>query len=173
MSQRERNGSKNSGQKEWAVGARVLAAIVMIVLVVLFYPASEPPVVIPKIIDTEEGGAERWYTAEQVVQGEKLFAQNCAACHGKNAEATSEWRKTDDSGNYPPPPLNGTAHAWHHPLSVLRETIQQGGVPLGGVMPGFSDKLSVQETDTVIAWFQSLWPDELYQAWYRMEKESQ
>ncbi len=172
MSQREEN-RKKSGKKLRAVGAWVVVAIVLIVLVALFYPASESPVVIPKIVDVEEGAADRWYTAEQVAQGQELFVQHCAECHGKNAEATPDWRKTDATGNYPPPPLNGSAHAWHHSLSVLRETIRQGGVPLGGVMPGFADKLSAQETDAVIAWFQSLWPDELYQAWYRMERESQ
>jgi len=169
MLQRERSGNKNRA----VVGALVLATIAVIALVALFYPASESPIaIIPQIVDTEDGGIDRWYTVEQVAHGRKMFVQHCAGCHGENAAATPDWRKTDASGNYPPPPLNGSAHAWHHPLSVLRETINQGGVPLGGVMPGFADKLSAQETDTIIAWFQSLWPDELYQAWYRIEKES-
>ncbi len=172
MSQREQNGNKDSGKKLGAAGVPVVAAVAVTVLVALFYPASESPVVIPKITDTEDDSAKRWYTNEQVAHGQKLFAQYCSGCHGENAAATPDWRKTDAAGNYPPPPLNGSAHTWHHPLSVLRETIRQGGVPMGGVMPGFADKLSAQEIDAVIAWFQSLWPDEVYQAWYRMEKES-
>lgn len=108
---------------------------------------------------------ERWYSSEQVQRGERLFQQNCAACHGRNAEATPNWKQTDADGNYPPPPLNGSAHAWHHDLEILRRTIRQGGVPLGGVMPAFEEQLSAAEIDSVIAFFQSRWPDDVYSKW--------
>ncbi len=108
---------------------------------------------------------ELWYSKQQVSQGEQLFSQNCAACHGENAEATPNWKKTDANGNYPPPPLNGTAHAWHHDLDLLRRTIREGGAKLGGQMPAFEGVLSTEEIDSVIAFFQSKWPDDLYQRW--------
>ena len=66
--------------------------------------------------------AERWYNDEQVARGAPLFRANCAACHGQNAEATPNWKQTDANGNYPPPPLNGTAHTWHHDLDLLRRS---------------------------------------------------
>ncbi len=53
----------------------------------------------------------RWYTKEQVTKGQELFANNCAVCHGQKAESTPNWRKKLSDGSYPPPPLNGTAHA--------------------------------------------------------------
>ena len=90
---------------------------------------------------------ERWYSNEQVSQGEKLFRQSCAACHGQNAEATLDWKKTDANGNYPPPPLNGTGHAWHHDLDLLRRTVREGGAKLGGQMPAFEGILSAEETE--------------------------
>jgi len=71
-----------------------------------------------------------------------------------------------------PMPLNGTAHAWHHPLPVLRRTIQQGGARLGGRMPAFGDQLGTDEVDAVIAWFQSLWPSEIYAAWEQRNHEA-
>ena len=108
---------------------------------------------------------ERWYSREQVAQGERLFGQNCAACHGLNAEATPNWKQADANGNYPPPPLNGSAHAWHHDLDLLRRMIRRGGASLGGQMPGFEDRLSAAEIDSVIAFFQSKWPDEIYERW--------
>jgi mono/diheme cytochrome c family protein len=108
---------------------------------------------------------ERWYSNEQVSQGEKLFRQNCAACHGQNAEATPDWKKTDANGNYPPPPLNGTAHAWHHDLDLLRRTVREGGAKLGGQMPAFEGTLGAEEIDSIIAFFQSKWTDEIYQRW--------
>lgn len=108
---------------------------------------------------------QRWYSDIQVEQGQRLFLQHCAACHGQNAEATPDWKQTDANGHYPPPPLNGTAHAWHHDIEVLRRTIREGGQKMGGLMPPFEDKLSAEDIDSVIAFFQSKWPDELYQKW--------
>ena len=84
---------------------------------------------------------ERWYSDDQVTEGEQLFRLNCASCHGQNAEATPNWKQTDANGNYPPPPLNGSAHAWHHDLDLLRRTIREGGAKLGGQMPGFESQL--------------------------------
>lgn len=108
---------------------------------------------------------DRWYTDEQVKSGEPLFRQNCAACHGQNAEATPNWKQTDANGNYPPPPLNGTAHAWHHNLDLLRRTVREGGAKLGGQMPAFESVLSAEQIDSVIAFFQSKWSDDIYKRW--------
>jgi len=107
----------------------------------------------------------RWYTHDQVKQGNMVFKQNCASCHGQNAEATPNWKETNADGHYPPPPLNGTAHAWHHDLDVLRRQIREGGQQLGGVMPPFKERLSSEQIDQAIAYFQSKWPDDLYQKW--------
>lgn len=107
----------------------------------------------------------RWYSPAQVVQGEALFSNHCAVCHGEEAEGTESWRVRDGAGNYPPPPLNGSAHAWHHPLAVLEMTIRDGGVALGGVMPGFGETLDRSERLATIAFFQSYWSDEVYARW--------
>ncbi len=109
--------------------------------------------------------SQRWFSEQQVKQGEVLFKQNCASCHGQNAEAIINWKQTDKNGNYPPPPLNGTAHAWHHDLDLLKRTVREGGQKLGGVMPPFEDKLSDGDIELAIAYFQSKWPDEIYDKW--------
>ena len=109
----------------------------------------------------------RWYSAEQVAIGKGVYAQNCAVCHGQNAESTKNWRTPDDQGQYPPPPLNGTAHTWHHSLDILQRTINEGGVKLGGSMPAFAEVLAAEEVDAVIAFVQSLWPDEIYNTWIK------
>ena len=118
----------------------------------------------------EEGAGEpaeraRWYTDDQVVLGRIVFQAHCAICHGESAEATLEWRELGPDGHYPPPPLDGTAHAWHHSLEVLKQTIEAGGASLGGVMPPFRDVLSEEEMMGAIAYFQSLWPDQIYSRW--------
>ena len=108
---------------------------------------------------------DRWYSDEQVATGERLFRQSCAACHGQNAEATPDWKNTDAAGNYPPPPLNGTGHAWHHDLDLLRRTIREGGAKLGGKMPGFEGQLNPEEIDSILAFIQSKWPDDVFTRW--------
>ena len=110
--------------------------------------------------------AERWFNQDVADYGAELFQQNCAVCHGVNAEGTKEWKKTDANGNYPPPPLDGSAHAWHHSIPQLARSIKEGGIKLGGVMPAFGDKLSDQDVLAVIAYFQSKWPDEVYKVWH-------
>ena len=107
----------------------------------------------------------RWYNQSDVDRGSELFQQNCSSCHGANAEGTLDWKTTDSNGKYPPPPLNGSAHAWHHSKEVLKKTIREGGAALGGLMPAFSEALSDQDMDFVIAYFQSKWPDDIYQKW--------
>jgi thiol:disulfide interchange protein DsbC len=114
---------------------------------------------------TAQADNGRWYSSDQLEKGKQLFQQQCASCHGANAELTIDWKKTDSNGKYPPPPLNGTAHAWHHSLQQLKETIQRGGVPLGGLMPAFASTLSDADIDAAISYFQSKWPEQTYRKW--------
>lgn len=111
------------------------------------------------------GTVERWYTQQQVAQGADIFKTNCAACHGPEAASIPNWREPDESGNYPPPPLDGSAHAWHHPLALLQKTVREGGAAVGGQMPPFKDLLSIKEIDAVLAWVQTHWNDKVYQMW--------
>ncbi|MCP4429539.1 MAG: thioredoxin fold domain-containing protein [Gammaproteobacteria bacterium] len=105
----------------------------------------------------------RWFNSDQVNRGEILFQQNCAVCHGLNAEAKPGWEQA--SGEKSAPPLNGSAHAWHHSMGQLSQTIRQGNIQIGGSMPAFKGKLSEQDIKQVIAFFQSKWPDDVYQQW--------
>jgi len=114
---------------------------------------------------TEEAVKGRWYKQTHVDTGKVLFDENCSACHGKNAQGASNWKQPLADGTYPAPPLNGSAHTWHHPVKALMRTIHFGGIPLGGTMPAFKDKLSNEEKLAAIAFFQSLWSDEIYSAW--------
>jgi len=107
------------------------------------------------------GAAEnRWYSEAQVAQGATLFKQNCASCHGANGESVAEQDNVK-----PAPALDGTAHTWHHSIDQLRKTISLGTQQLGGRMPAFADKLSADEIDHVIAFFQSKWPQATYASW--------
>jgi len=116
--------------------------------------------------ENEQKIADRWYTQSQVDKGQVVFDKNCLECHGQQAQGiTADWKKTLPDGSYPPPPLNGSAHAWHHPKKLLKRTINKGGIPLGGQMPPFKDVLTDDEKENVIAYFQSLWNNKVYNAW--------
>ena len=115
---------------------------------------------------TQSSAAERWFNQAVIDYGNKLFQQHCAVCHGTNAEGTADWKQADENGRYPPPPLDGSAHAWHHSIPVLVRSITEGSIKLGGSMPPFGDKLSQQDALALIAFFQSKWPDQVYDTWH-------
>lgn len=107
-----------------------------------------------------------------VARGSEVYRKNCASCHGGVAQGAPNWQSPGADGKYPPPPLNGSGHAWHHPRAALKMTIRDGTIRLGGSMPAWGDKLPDQDIDAVIAWMQSLWPAEIYQAWLAMDEKS-
>ena len=139
-----------------------------LLIVVLMLPACSEettPLAMPP--------GQRHYESAQLQRGEEIFNQHCASCHGQDAVGDPNWRQQGSDGRFPPPPLNGSAHTWHHPLAQLRHTIKNGG-PVGkSNMPAWKETLSDQQIDDVIAWFQSLWSEEVYRAWYDMEQRTQ
>jgi mono/diheme cytochrome c family protein len=104
-------------------------------------------------------------------RGFDLYQRHCQARHGRQAEGAPDWRQRMPDNSYPPPPLNGSGHAWHHSLEKLRLLILDGGqaVDIEGAvttMPPWRDRLSDTDVAALIAWFQSLWPDPVYAIWY-------
>ena len=121
---------------------------------------------------TRAEAPERWYDSSRVESGGKVYAANCAVCHGALGEATPDWRRREPDGSFPPPPLDGTAHTWHHPFGILARQIKFGAPGGGGKMPTFQAKLTDEEIINVIAWFQSLWPDDIYAQWWSIQQRS-
>ena len=100
--------------------------------------------------------------AVQVKLGSKVFTSQCAECHGSNVTGEPNWRVRSPTGELPSPPLNGTAHTWHHTDSLLFEVIKEGP---GAALPGyktkmrpFTGKLTDDEIWAVIAYIKSKWP---------------
>ncbi len=113
-----------------------------------------------------ESIAARKLDPEKIKHGAAVYSKNCASCHGPNGEAITNWREQGADGRYPPPPLDGSAHAWHHSTATLERMIREGSPGVGG-MPAWNGKLSNQEIDDVIMWIKTLWPDEIYDIWYK------
>ncbi|MDQ3186570.1 MAG: cytochrome c [Pseudomonadota bacterium] len=109
--------------------------------------------------------AARKLDPEKIKRGEAVYRANCASCHGPNGEATPGWRTLGADGRYPPPPLDDSAHAWHHSTETLEKMIREGSPAGIGAMPGWEGKLTNQQIDDVIIWIKSLWSDEVYEVW--------
>ena len=108
----------------------------------------------------------RFDDQQVIARGKRVYDANCVACHGVDAQGTVEdWHVPDAQGRYPPPPLNGTAHTWHHPIQALAHVIREGTLGQGGSMPAWKDELTDEEVFSVIMYLSSLWPEDLYQAW--------
>ena len=87
---------------------------------------------------------------EQVARGRQVYAQQCASCHGANAEGAANWATPGPDGLHPAPGHDDSGHTWHHSDRVLYETIRDG----------MGDTLSDADIRAVIEYFKSLWTDE-------------
>lgn len=142
--------------KSWKESMRITISMSLLAFLVLFSTNLVSPA----------SAATRWYSPSQVEQGSVLFQTNCAGCHGNKAQGiVVDWRKPLANGSLPAPPLNGSAHAWHHKLSDLRWVISTGSINRGGTMPGFKTWMSDQEQLAAIAYFQNFWDDRTYNVW--------
>lgn len=114
---------------------------------------------------------KRNFPPEKLALGEQVYKTYCIRCHLEKGAGTADWRKRDANGKFPPPPLNGNGHTWHHSIRALKQQIHDGGIANGGSMPAMGDKLNEQEIESVILWIQSLWPEKIYNAWYEMQHQ--
>jgi len=116
------------------------------------------------LLATDKMGLERVTDPAVIVAGASLYQRHCVECHGDNAEGNADWRQRDADGKFPPPPLNGAGHAWHHSTQKLVEMVAEGNEPLGN-MPGWQGRLSQKEMESIVAWLQAQWPDLVYDTW--------
>ena len=87
--------------------------------------------------------------------GQRLYAANCAACHGANLQGQPDWKRRLDSGRMPAPPHDVTGHTWHHSDRDLFTLTKRGVAAVAGDgyesdMPGFGDRLSDAEITAVL-----------------------
>ena len=101
--------------------------------------------------------------AERIALGAKLYAQNCAACHGAKLEGQPDWRRRLANDRLPAPPHDESGHTWHHPDRVLFAITKNGLVPpyapkdYESDMPAFGGKLSDEEIWAVLTYLKSHW----------------
>lgn len=114
-----------------------------------------------------------------VAQGAKIYAAQCASCHGANLQGQPDWRTRMANGRLPAPPHDASGHTWHHPDDVLFAIVKNGVVPPNAPpgyqsdMPAFSGKLKDSEIWAVLAFIKSRWPDDVRKMHDDIEKQAQ
>jgi len=115
--------------------------------------------------------------AARVALGQRVYAQNCASCHGAKLEGQPEWRRRLPNGRMPAPPHDETGHTWHHADAQLFAITKHGLVPPNAPagyesdMPAFGQTLSDEEIWAVLAYIKSHWRSrELWEARAQMGK---
>jgi mono/diheme cytochrome c family protein len=102
----------------------------------------------------------------KVALGARLYADNCAACHGADLAGQPNWRQRGANGRLPAPPHDESGHTWHHPGEQLFALTKYGPAALAGGgyqsdMPGYEGKLSDAEIWAVLSYLKSRWPAEI------------
>jgi len=95
---------------------------------------------------------------ERVAQGEPLYAQYCAQCHGADLKGSPTWKEPLADGSLPPPPHDSSGHTWHHSDELLISITANGGdLAYNSKMPGFKEKLTENEMMAILEFIKSKW----------------
>ena len=99
---------------------------------------------------------------QAVRRGRRVYAHNCANCHGKELQGELQAGLSVPEGGKPAPPLNGTGHSAHHSDADMFTTVKgasvEGGQPTRR-MPHFGPTLIDDDVWAVIAYIKSRWPE--------------
>ncbi len=131
----------------------VAAAVAIILAAGVFYVVKDNGA--EAGIDPDDGA--------KVALGARLYADNCASCHGADLKGQPAWRQRLPNGRLPAPPHDETGHTWHHPGEQLFALTKYGPAALIGDgyqsdMPAYEGNLSDDEIWAVLSYIKSRWP---------------
>jgi len=109
------------------------------------------------------------FDSASIARGAVLYEEHCAQCHGPQAQGHPDWQTPSDGSFAAAPPLNGSGNDWKRSRAQLIAVIRNGVKRPDGVavMPDWEQRLSVRDIEDIVAWFQSLWPSQVYESWYK------
>lgn len=99
--------------------------------------------------------------------GQKVYAAQCAACHGARLEGQSNWRDRGPDGQLPAPPHDASGHTWHHPDELLFRITKHGVAKAANLkdyqsaMPAYDGLLSDAEIVAALSWIKAQWPADI------------
>ncbi|MCL4804190.1 MAG: cytochrome c [Anaerolineae bacterium] len=116
---------------------------------------------------------------QRVAQGETIYAERCAECHGASLEGEADWKSQNADGSFRSPPHDASGHTWHHSDAQLIDAVRLGGARLGpaaggtSAMPAFGDALTGDEIAAVLDFIKSTWPAEMRQYQWEVTQQAQ
>lgn len=84
--------------------------------------------------------------ARVLERGRTLYEAACAECHGLDGKGYAQSLVLA-------PPLDGSAHSWHHPDSQILGLLRFGGTTMPAVAAGWSD----EDVEAVLTFVKSRW----------------
>ena len=139
------------------VGGVLLALVIGTALPIATHADSGIDGTLTRLVDTD---------LAVVARGERVYAENCASCHGVALEGQPDWRRRDANGLLPAPPHDEHGHTWHHADDLLFEIVKYGPARVIGdptyrsAMPPYESILADEDIVAVLSWIKSRWPDE-------------
>lgn len=138
-----------------------VAALALLAVVLAVFAA-------PALFDRQaEGRLLRPDDAGLVALGARVYAAQCASCHGVELEGEADWQTPGPDGLLPAPPHDETGHTWHHPDRLLFDITKYGVAAAAGLpdhrsaMPAFEGLLSDREIVAALSYIKSRWPQEV------------
>src|SRR3954470_3566448 len=98
-----------------------------------------------------------------VMQGQQVYRDNCASCHGRSLEGQFLWQLADQYAHRRAPAHDATGHTWMHSDEDLFAMTKYGrfpGVPksVRSYMPAFEHRLTDKQILAVLAFIKARWP---------------
>lgn len=95
---------------------------------------------------SDRAGGANLPSAEIVATGASLYAESCASCHGAAGAGFAR-------AGVPAPPLDGSAHSWHHSDTQILGLIRDGG----SIMPPVGRDWTDAQRTAVLTYVKTRW----------------
>jgi S-disulfanyl-L-cysteine oxidoreductase SoxD len=173
--------SSRRGRSSLAALALLIALPLLIVAIVIALDArgegtaESPTTTVPADRST---GVSIPDDDQAVAQGQDLYDEHCASCHGAELEGQPDWQALLPEGGRPAPPHDETGHTWHHEDEWLFEVTKRGGQATevregyNNGMPAFGDVLGDDEILAVLAYVKSRWPEDIRASQEEVDRQS-
>lgn len=130
-----------SGRRRWR---RSIVTIAVVTIVVTAFAGL--------IVGQIKPSSGSLTASAQPKRGERLYNKYCIACHGADGRGQPGWQ-TQVRGA---PPLDSSAHAWHHEDAQLVSMILDKPAP-DSLMPAWRGVLTREDALDLVAYMKSLW----------------
>lgn len=124
----------------------------------------------------EPAGLLRPGDPQVVAAGARIYAAQCASCHGSDLAGEPDWQTRDADGFLPAPPHDETGHTWHHPDELLFRITKHGVAEAANLegyqtkMPAYDGILNDEEIISVLSYIKAQWPAEVRERHDRMNE---